>query len=54
MFVHGYAVDMKKGFRATRGNSEKVFESYEEASEFISEHKGYTLTYSVIIPLKEA
>jgi hypothetical protein len=54
MYVHGYVVDMEKGFRATRGNSERVFWSYEEASEFISEHKGYTLTYSVIIPQKEA
>ena len=45
MSVHGFEIDMSKSFICTRGNSEKVFTSYEAASQFLSNHWGYTLTY---------
>lgn len=45
MEIYGYKIDTAKGFTCTKGNSEKVFKTYEEAVKFQEEHYGYTLTY---------
>lgn len=50
MFVHGYEVDLTKGFTCTKGKSSYTFHAYAEAVKFIQNHYGYMITYYVIKP----
>ena len=44
--INGYNVDETKGFRLTKGKSEKVFDNYADAVAFMQKNYGYMLTYS--------
>lgn len=48
MIVHDYEVNLSRKFVCTRGNSIYEFESYSDATKFITCHRGYTLSYHVI------
>lgn len=50
MTVHGYDVDMTKGFTCTRRNKSVTFQTYEEAVRFIQKNYGYMITYHIIKP----
>jgi len=45
MEINGIMVDLTKGFKCVKGNSEKMFKDYESACQFQREHYGYTLIY---------
>lgn len=53
MVVHGYDVDMTRGFTCTRRGKSVVFQTHEEAVKFIQKNYGYMITYHVIKPQKE-
>lgn len=52
MTVHGYEVDLSKGFTCSRGKVTKFFKTYDEAVKFIQSHYGYMITYHIIKPEK--
>ena len=46
--INGYNVDETKGFRLTKGKSEKIFDNYAEAVEFMQKNNWYMLTYNYV------
>ena len=44
--INGYNVDETKGFRLTKGKSEKIFDNYADAVAFMQKNYGYMLTYN--------
>lgn len=46
--INGYNVDETKGFRLTKGKSEKIFDNYADAVAFMRANYGYMLTYNYI------
>lgn len=53
MTVHGYDVDLTRGFTCTRRNKSVTFYTYEEAVAFIRKNYGYMLTYHVVKPTEK-
>lgn len=53
MTIHGYEVDMTKGFTCTRRNKSVTFKTHEEAVAFIQKNYGYMITYHIVKPIEE-
>lgn len=53
MTVHGFEVDMSKGFTCSRRNKSVTFPTYEEAVRFIQKNYGYMITYHIVKPIEE-
>ena len=52
MTVHGYEVDLTKGFTCTRRNKSVTFATHEEAVAFIQKNYGYMVTYHIVKPIE--